>query len=70
MSRTLAASSGPMISAARSKSMFSSWSPISALVAGVKIGAGSFEAFFRPGGSGTPQTLPLSLYSFQPLPAR
>ena len=50
--------------------MFSSWSPISALVAGVKIGAGSFDAFCRPGGSGTPQTAPLSWYSFQPLPAR
>jgi len=50
--------------------MFSSWSPISALVAGVKIGAGSFEALFRPGGSMTPHTAPLCWYSFQPLPAR
>ena len=32
---------------ARAKSMFSSWSPISALVAGVKIGAGSFEALLQ-----------------------
>ena len=70
MSRTRAASSGPTISEARSKSMFSSWSPASALVAGVKIGDGSFDAFYSPGGSGTPQTRPLSLYSFQPLPAR
>jgi hypothetical protein len=30
-----------MISAARSKSMFSSCSPMSAFVAGVKIGSGS-----------------------------
>ena len=44
-----------------SKSMFSSWSPISALVAGVKIGAGSLLAFCRPGGSGTPQTAPALL---------
>jgi len=40
------------------------------LVAGVKIGSGSFEAFFRPAGSGTPQTEPLRWYSAQPLPAR
>ncbi len=50
--------------------MFSSCAPISALVAGVKIGAGSFDAFFSPGGSMTPQTAPLAWYSFQPLPAR
>lgn len=59
-----------MMAAQRSKSMFSSWSPISALVAGVKMGSGSLLAFCRPGGSCTPQTLPLSLYSDQPLPAR
>ena len=34
-------SRSPTISQARSKSMFSSCSPISALVAGVKIGSGS-----------------------------
>ena len=38
--------------------------------AGVKIGAGSFEAMRRPGGSITPQTAPVVSYSFQPLPAR
>ena len=58
------------MSLARAKSMFSSWSPISALVAGVKIGAGSFDALLKPGGSITPHTAPLSWYSFQPLPAR
>ncbi|MDT4883588.1 hypothetical protein FQZ97_1196450 [compost metagenome] len=50
--------------------MFSSCSPIAALAAGVKIGSGSFEAFCRPSGSGTPHTERLSWYSFQPLPAR
>jgi hypothetical protein len=40
------------------------------LVAGVKMGSGSLLAFFRPAGSGTPQTAPRSWYSFQPLPAR
>jgi len=34
------------------------------LVAGVKIGSGSFDAFFSPAGSATPQTEPLSRYSF------
>ena len=34
------------------------------------VGAGSFDAFFRPGGSITPQTAPFCWYSFQPLPAR
>ena len=59
-----------MMSTILSKLMFSSWSPISALVAGVKMGAGSLEAFFRPAGSLTPQTSPLRWYSAQPLPAR
>ena len=71
MSRTLRREVGADdVGSARSKSMFSSWSPISALVAGVKIGVGSFDAMRSPGGSITPQTAPLSWYSFQPLPAR
>jgi hypothetical protein len=40
-----------MISTARSKSMFSSCSPSSALVAGVKIGSRSFSDSCRPAGS-------------------
>ena len=59
-----------MISAARSKSMFSSWSPSSAFVAGVKIGSGSFADSVRPSGSSMPQTEPVSRYSFQPDPDR
>ncbi len=59
-----------MISAARSKLTFSSWSPISALVEGVKIGSGSFSDSTRFGGSSIPQTAPFSLYSFQPEPVR
>ena len=43
---------------------------MAALVAGVKIGSGSFEALRRPGGNATPQTDRDSWYSFQPLPAR
>ena len=50
--------------------MFSSWSPISALVDGVKMGSGSFEEFTRPSGSSMPQTVPSRLYSFRPLPAK
>src|SRR3989344_2406868 len=38
VSRTLAASSAPMIASHCSKLMFSSWSPTAALVEGVKIG--------------------------------
>jgi hypothetical protein len=40
--------------------MFSSCSPMSALVAGVKIGCGSLAASFRPAGSLMPQTAPVS----------
>ena len=46
-----------MISAARSKSMFSSCSPTSALVAGVKIGSASLSDSCRPSGSSIPQTV-------------
>ena len=53
-----------------SKSMFSSCSPCSALVAGVKIGSGSRSLSRSPAGSGIPQTGPLAWYSFQPEPAR
>ena len=60
----------PMISAARSKSMFSSCSPRSALVAGVKIGSGSLSDSRSPFGNPIPQTSPLSRYSFQPEPER
>ena len=42
----------------RSNEMFSSCSPTSALVAGVKIGSGSWSLSRRPGGSAMPQTVP------------
>jgi len=60
----------PTISAARSKSMFSSWSPSSALVAGVKIGSGRRSDSRDPGGSAIPHTEPSRWYSFQPDPDR
>ena len=69
-SRTRSAVAAPTIVAIRSKLMFSSWSPISALVAGVKIGDGSLCALRIPAGRRTPQTSPPAWYSFQPLPAR
>ena len=50
--------------------MFSSWSPISAFVDGVKMGSGSFEEFTRPSGSSMPHTVPCFWYSFRPLPAK
>ena len=56
-----AASSSPTISTRRSKLMFSSWSPISAFVDGVKMGSGSFEEFTRPAGSSMPHTRALLL---------
>ena len=68
--RTCSARSCPTIAAACSKLMFSSCAPASALVAGVKIGAGRRAALLSPAGSATPQTRPLSWYSFQPDPAR
>ncbi len=60
----------PTISAARSKSTFSSWSPSAAFVAGVKIGSGSRWDSSSPLGSAIPQTLPSRRYSFQPDPVR
>ncbi len=59
-----------MISAARSKSMFSSWSPTSALVAGVKIGSGRRSDSRRPAGNSIPQIAPDSRYSRHPEPER
>jgi hypothetical protein len=53
-----------------SKVMFSSCSPCSALVAGVKIGSGRRSLSRRPEGNAIPQTVPLAWYSFQPDPAR
>ena len=43
----------------RSNEMFSSWSPIAALVDGVKIGSGSRLASTRPSGSSMPHTAPV-----------
>ncbi len=61
--------SSPTIRFARSNEMFSSW-PVSAFVAGVKIGSGSSPDSFKPGGSLMPQTVCDFWYSFQPEPAR
>jgi hypothetical protein len=58
MSRTFSAVSRPISFAVSSKEMFSSW-PLSALVAGVKMGSGSFCACASPLGSSMPQTLPV-----------
>ena len=69
-SRTSFARASPTISTMRSKVMFSSCVPASSLVAGVKMGCGSFEARCSPGGSLMPQTLCVSRYSFQPEPSR
>ena len=49
----------PTMAAARASLMFSSW-PLSALVAGVKIGSGSRSLSRRPDGSATPQTWPVA----------
>ena len=49
---------------------FSSWSPISALVAGVNSGSGSRSPSTRPPGSAIPQTSPVSAYSRRPDPVR
>ena len=48
----------PTISPASSSLMLSSW-PLSALVAGVKIGSGSRSDSRRPAGSAMPQTVPV-----------
>ena len=50
--------------------MFSSCSPSSALVAGVKIGSGSRSDSRRPVGSSIPQTAPVWRYSRHPEPER
>ena len=49
--------------------MFSSW-PSVALVAGVKIGSGSFADSVSPSGNTIPHTVPSTWYSFHPEPAR
>jgi len=59
-----------MCSTIPSKLMFSSCSPCSAFVAGVKIGSGSWSLSRKPAGNSIPQTVPRSWYSFQPEPAR
>ena len=61
--------SAPTIFAASANEMFSSW-PVSAFVAGVKIGSGNSDDSFKPGGSLMPQTVCDFWYSFQPEPAR
>ena len=59
MLRIRKASSAPTISFIRSKLMFSSCVPSSALLAGVKIGSGSLLAICSPRGSSMPQTSPV-----------
>ena len=59
-----------MCSIIPSKVMFSSCSPCSALVAGVKIGSGEPVALAQARRQRDPQTVPLAWYSFQPEPAR
>ena len=59
MSRTFSASSLPIRSTVLSNEMFSSWSPIAALVDGVKMGSGSRLASTRPAGSSMPHTVPV-----------
>ena len=49
--------------------MFTSW-PLSALVAGVKIGSGSRSLSIRPGGSAMPQTVPGCGIPSSPIPTR
>ena len=49
-----------MVSTTAAYDTFSSCSPRSALVAGVKIGSGSSEPSSSPGGSPTPQTAPVA----------
>src|ERR1700731_2824432 len=44
--------------------MFSSW-PLTAFVAGGKMGSGEGSDFRRPDGRSMPHTLPLAWYSFQ-----
>src|SRR5699024_169386 len=69
-SRRRAAASYPIVCATCSKVTFSSCSPTSALVAGVKIGSGSWAASCSPSGSSTPQTAPVARYSANPEPVR
>src|SRR5574341_691934 len=66
--RIRSASPRPTISAILSNVTFSSWTPTSSFVAGVKIGPGSFEDSTSPFGNGTPQTLPVFEYSAHPDP--
>ena len=49
--------------------MFSSW-PLSALVAGLKIGGSSRSLSFRPAGSVSPASVPLLAYSRHAEPER
>ncbi len=68
-SRTCSATSRPTISRTRSNVMFSSW-PVSAFVAGEKMGGSSrslSRSFF---GSGSPASVPASRYSFHAEPER
>ena len=62
-------SSRPMIFAASSSLMLTSW-PLSSFVAGVKIGSGSRSDSYSPFGRAMPQTMPVFWYSFHPDPDR
>ena len=52
------------------KSTFSSCSPSGALMAGVKMGSGSWSPSRSPSGSGTPHTVRDAWYSAHPEPVR
>ena len=69
-SRSDAAVSAPTVSTTVSNGTFSSCSPSSALVAGVKIGSGSREPSTSPAGSAMPVTEPDTRYSASPDPVR
>ena len=56
-----------MISRIRAMVMFSSW-PVSALVAGEKIGGSSRSLSFSPSASFSPASVPEAAYSFQAEP--
>ena len=60
MRRASSARSRPIVLSIASNGMFSSW-PVSAFVAGVKIGGSRRSDSRSPGGSVMPQTAPVAL---------
>ena len=68
--RACSARTPPSSETTSSNPMFSSWSPVAALVEGVNIGAGRASASRRPAGTRSPCTVPVARYSFHAEPAR